>query len=60
MGSACRADRPTVSGHLTVTNNTVDDNGGFGFCKHPFDGYNLQLTVSGNVFSGNELGDSEW
>jgi Right handed beta helix region len=47
-------------GHLTVTNNTLDDNGGFGFCKHPFDGYNLQLTVFGNAFSGNELGDSEW
>jgi hypothetical protein len=47
-------------GHLAVTNNTVTNNGGYGFCKHPFDGYNLLLTVLGNVFSGNELGDSEW
>jgi hypothetical protein len=47
-------------GHLTVTSNTITDNGGYGLCKHPFDGYNMQLTVSGNVFARNELGDSEW
>jgi hypothetical protein len=47
-------------GRLTVTANTVTDNGGYGFCKHPFDGYTLQLTISGNVFARNELGDSEW
>jgi parallel beta helix pectate lyase-like protein len=47
-------------GRLTVTTNTITDNGGYGLCKHPFDGYTMQLTVSGNVFAGNELGDSEW
>jgi hypothetical protein len=47
-------------GRLTVTANTVTDNGGWGLCKHPFDGYTMQLTVSGNVFARNELGDSEW
>jgi hypothetical protein len=43
-----------------VTTNTITDNGGYGLCKHPFDGYTMQLAVSGNVFGGNELGDSEW
>jgi hypothetical protein len=47
-------------GRLTVTSNTITNNGGYGLCKHPFDGYQMQLTLSGNVFSGNELGDSEW
>jgi hypothetical protein len=47
-------------GQLTVTTNTITDNGGYGLCKHPFDGYTMQLAVSGNVFGGNELGDSEW
>ncbi len=47
-------------GRLTVTTNTITDNGGYGLCKHPFDGYTMQLTVSGNVFARNELGDSEW
>ena len=47
-------------GHLTVTANTITDNGGYGLCKHPFDGYTMQLAVSGNVFARNELGDTEW
>jgi hypothetical protein len=47
-------------GRLTVTSNTITDNGGYGLCKHPFDGYRMQLTLAGNVFAGNELGDSEW
>jgi len=47
-------------GQLAVTTNTITDNGGYGLCKHPFDGYTMQLTVAGNVFGGNELGDSEW
>ena len=38
-------------GHLTVTANTITDNGGWGLCKHPFDSYNMQLTVSANVFA---------
>jgi hypothetical protein len=47
-------------GQLTVTANQVVDNGGWGLCKHPFDGYTMQTTVFGNVFARNELGDSEW
>jgi hypothetical protein len=47
-------------GRLTVTSNTITNNGGYGLCKHPFDSYQMQLTLSGNVFAGNELGDSEW
>jgi hypothetical protein len=47
-------------GQLTVTANQIVDNGGWGLCKHPFDGYTMQTTVFGNVFAGNELGDSEW
>ena len=34
-------------GQLTVTANQIVDNGGYGLCKHPFDGYTMQLTVSG-------------
>jgi hypothetical protein len=47
-------------GQLTVTANQIVDNGGWGLCKHPFDGYTMQTTVFGNVFARNELGDSEW
>jgi hypothetical protein len=47
-------------GHLTVTSNTITDNGGYGLCKHPFDGYQMQLALAGNVFARNELGDSQW
>jgi hypothetical protein len=47
-------------GQLTVTANQIVDNGGYGLCKHPFDGYTMQLTLAANVFARNELGDSEW
>jgi hypothetical protein len=47
-------------GQLTVTANQIVDNGGYGLCKHPFDGYTMQLTLSANVFARNEFGDSEW
>jgi hypothetical protein len=47
-------------GQLTVTANQIVDNGGWGLCKHPFDGFTMQTTVFGNVFARNELGDSEW
>jgi hypothetical protein len=47
-------------GQLAVTSNTITDNGGYGLCKHPFDGYTMQLTVTANVFAGNQYGDSEW
>jgi parallel beta helix pectate lyase-like protein len=47
-------------GQLTVTANQIVDNGGWGLCKHPFDGFTMRLTMSANVFAGNELGDSQW
>jgi parallel beta helix pectate lyase-like protein len=47
-------------GTLTVSSNQIVDNGGWGLCKHPFDGFTMQTTVFGNVFARNELGDSEW
>ena len=47
-------------GRLAVTSNQIVDNGGWGLCKHPNDGYVMQVTLANNVFSGNELGDSEW
>ncbi len=48
------------NGHLAVTANQIVDNGGFGLCKHPTDGFVMQVTVKKNVFARNELGDSEW
>ena len=39
-GICLQGGQANGQGHLTVTENTVDDNGGFGLCKHPFDGYN--------------------
>jgi hypothetical protein len=47
-------------GQLTVTSNQIVNNGGWGLCKHPFDGFTMRMTLSANVFAGNELGDSQW
>jgi len=47
-------------GQLTVTSNQIVDNGGWGLCKHPFDGFTMRLTLAANVFAGNELGESQW
>jgi Right handed beta helix region len=47
-------------GQLTVTANQIVDNGGWGLCKHPFDGFTMRTTLAANVFAGNELGDSQW
>jgi Right handed beta helix region len=60
-GGVCLQGGPADGlGELTVTANEIVDNGGWGLCKHPFDGYTMQATVFGNVFARNELGDSEW
>jgi hypothetical protein len=42
------------NGHLSVTNDQITNNTGYGLCTT---GYNMQLTLSGNTISGNSSGD---
>ena len=48
------------TGRLSVTNDTITNNDGYGLCKHPTLGFIEQVSTSGNTYSGNTLGASEW
>lgn len=60
-GGACLAGgQADGKGHLGVTNDTITNNNGYGLCKHPTLGFIEQVSASGNTYSGNTLGASEW
>ncbi len=44
------------NGHLSMTNNQITNNVGYGLCTT---GYNMQVTVSGNTISGNTSGNDQ-
>lgn len=46
-------------GRLGVTSNQILGNGGWGLCRHP-EGFDMQITLSGNTISGNTDGASQW
>jgi Right handed beta helix region len=46
-------------GQLSVTTNQIIGNGGYGLCRHP-DGFNMQISLSGNTIRDNTDGDSAW
>lgn len=47
------------NGHLTVSKNTINRNGGWGLCRHP-DGFDMRISLSKNKIQNNSDGQSQW